>query len=86
MAQEMTDTSAAEIEELRGYREAFYGEAEPMPMDGGVMHAMAQTMPGMCRSTKEMSFQMDPEAAAIRDADLSFIDLTVVHHQTAIKA
>ena len=56
-----------------------------------MMNAMAQTIPGMSGSTQEMRFQMDPEAqaAAIRgadNADLSFIDLTVAHHQTAIRA
>ncbi|MGH2614424.1 MAG: DUF305 domain-containing protein [Thermomicrobiales bacterium] len=57
IAQAVIATQQPEIEELRGYREVFYGEAAPMPMDAAMMTAMEQMMPGMMDTmpgTKEM--------------------------------
>jgi uncharacterized protein (DUF305 family) len=91
IAQAIVDTQGPEIEELRGYRESFYGDAEPAPMDMALMETMAQMMPGMSGTMEEMAFQMNPEAqvAAIceaEDPDLTFIDLTIAHHQMAIES
>ncbi|MBA3450946.1 MAG: DUF305 domain-containing protein [Chloroflexia bacterium] len=91
IAQTIIKTQSAEIEELRGYREAFYGEAEPMPMDEGMMEAMGEMMPGMSGSIEEMAVQMDAAAqvaaiCAADDVDPAFIDQTIPHHQMAIEA
>ncbi len=91
MAQSIIDAQSVEIEELRGYRETFYGAADPMPMDVAMVEAMDEMMPGMSGSMKEMDFQMDSAAqiAAIcmaKDTDLAFIDLTIPHHQMAIES
>lgn len=91
IAQAVTATQQPEIEELRGYREQFYGETEPMAMDDAMMAAMDQMMPGMSGTMREMAFQMNAEAqvatfCAAENPDLAFIDLTIPHHQMAIEA
>ena len=91
IAQSIIDAQSAEIEELRGYREAFYGAADPMPMDEAMMAAMDQMMPGISGTTEEMAFQMDPaaQAAAIcaaENTDLAFAEMTIAHHQMAIES
>jgi uncharacterized protein (DUF305 family) len=90
IAQSIVDAQSAEIEELRGYRDQFYGDPNPMAMDAAMMEAMDAMMPGM-GSMDEMAFQMDPAAqvAAIcgaEDVDLAFIDLVIPHHEMAITA
>ena len=80
----------AEIEELRGYREQWYGSPEPMPMDEGMMDMMMEMMPGM-GDMGSMQMQMDPEAlvatfCGAEDPDVAFIDLTIPHHEMAIRA
>ncbi len=91
MAQAIIDAQSAEIEELRGYRGTFYGEAAPMPMNDAMVEAMDGLMPGMSGTLKEMDFQMDAAAqvaaiCAAKDTDLAFIDLTIPHHQMAIES
>jgi uncharacterized protein (DUF305 family) len=91
IAQAIIATQQPEIEELRGLRETFYGDAQPMPMDDAMMTAMAQMMPGMSGTMAEMAFQMDATAqveaiCAAENADLAFIDLTIPHHQMAIES
>ena len=90
IARTIVGTQTAEIEELRGYRQRFYGAAEPMPMDEPMMGAMMEMMPGM-DSMEEMAFQMDAAAqvaaiCAADDPDRAFIDLTIPHHESAIAA
>jgi uncharacterized protein (DUF305 family) len=90
IAQNIIDTQSAEQEELRGYREQFYGSADPAPMDDHTMDMMMTAMPGM-GSMDDMMFQMDATAqvaaiCAAEDADLGFIDLAVPHHEMAIAA
>jgi uncharacterized protein (DUF305 family) len=80
----------AEIAELRGYRERWYGSREAMPMDEGMMGMMMEMMPGM-RDMASMQMQMDPDAlvttfCGAEDPDLAFIDLTIPHHEMAIMA
>jgi uncharacterized protein (DUF305 family) len=88
IAQNIIDTQSAEIEELRGYREQFYGSPDLMPMDTHAMEMMMQAMPGM-GTMEEMTFQMDAAAqvsafCAAEDKDLAFIDMTIAHHRMAI--
>jgi uncharacterized protein (DUF305 family) len=80
----------AEIEELRGYREQWYGRPDPMPMDEAMMGMMMVMMPGM-GDMASMQMQMDPNAlvttfCGAEDPDLAFIDLTIPHHEMAIMA
>lgn len=84
-------TQVPEIEELRGYRAAFYGSPKPAPMDGPMMEMMTQAMPGMPGTMEEMMVQMDPVAqvaafCAAADPQLAFIDTTIAHHRMAIVA
>ena len=90
IAQAVIETQGAEIEQLREYREAWYGDPDPMPMDEAMMGAMEQMMPGMgeMESTAAM---MDAEAlvaafCAAENPDVGFIDLTIPHHEMAIAA
>lgn len=80
----------AEIEELLGYREQWYGSPDAMPMDESMMGMMAEQMPGM-GDREGMMMQMDPRAllaefCAADNPDLAFIDLTIPHHEMAITA
>lgn len=91
IAQAVIATQGPEIAELREYREAWYGDPEPMAMDDGMMRAMDEMMPGMSGTMDEMAFQMDAAAqvaaiCAAENTDLAFIDQTIPHHQMAIEA
>ncbi|CAA9576475.1 MAG: hypothetical protein AVDCRST_MAG59-4114 [uncultured Thermomicrobiales bacterium] len=91
IADAIVEAQGQEIEELRGFREEFYGDPEPMPMDDGMMAAMGEMMPSMAGTMEEMAFQMDAAAqvaalCAAEDADLAFVDLTIPHHEMAIDA
>jgi len=90
IARTIIDTQTAEQEELRRYREEFYGDPEPMAMEGQTMDMMMEAMSGM-GSMEDMSFQMDSQAqvnafCAAENPDLAFIDLTIPHHEMAIAA
>lgn len=85
-------TQGQEIDELRGARARFYGNPEPEPVDAA---AMERLMAGMAMGTPmaEMMAQMDAAtqlaafcAGATADPDLTFIDLTIPHHASAIAA
>lgn len=93
IAGNIISAQSAEIEELRGLRDALAGTTPmpmaEMPMDM-MMGMMMEMMPGM-GSMDEMAMQMDPAAqvSAICEAenpDLAFIDLTIPHHEMAIAA
>ena len=79
-----------EIKELRGYRQQWYGSADPMPMDAPMMTMLGELMPGMGSTPNDMMTQMDPGAqvaafCAGEDPELTFIDLTIPHHESAIE-
>lgn len=91
IAEAVIATQQPEVEELMGHREALYGDGDPMPMDGAMMGAMVELMPGMSSTMEEMGFQMDAAAqvaaiCAAENTDLAFIDMTIAHHQTAIES
>jgi uncharacterized protein (DUF305 family) len=80
-----------EIDELRGFRQDWYGDAAPMPMDGPMMETMAEMMPDISGAMDKMAFQMDAAAqvaavCAADNPDLTFIDLAIPHHRMAIEA
>jgi uncharacterized protein (DUF305 family) len=90
IASAVIETQGAEIAQLREYREAWFGDPNPMPMDEGMMAAMEQMMPGM-GDMESMTALMDAEAlvaafCAAENPDTSFIDLTIPHHEMAIAA
>jgi uncharacterized protein (DUF305 family) len=91
IAQTVIATQQAEMEELRGYRQQFYGSPDPMPMDDTMMGMMGQMMPSVSVPMDAMMAQMDAatqvaQFCAAADPDLAFIDLTIPHHQSAIEA
>jgi uncharacterized protein (DUF305 family) len=90
IANAVIETQGAEIAQLREYREGWYGDPNPMPMDDSMMAAMNGMMPGM-GDIEAMAAMMDAEAlvaafCAAENADLAFIDLTIPHHEMAIVA
>lgn len=89
IADAIITSQSAENDELRGYREEWYGSPESMPMDEAMMGMMMEMMPGM-GDMAELR-QMDPQAlvAACRageDPEVTFIDLTIQRHEMAIAA
>jgi uncharacterized protein (DUF305 family) len=90
IAENIISSQQAENEELQDYREQWYGSRTTMPMDGSMMDMMGMMMPGM-GDMEAMAAMMDADAlvaafCAGEDADLTFIDLTIPHHQMAIMA
>jgi uncharacterized protein (DUF305 family) len=90
MAGNIITAQSAENDELRGYREQWYGSAEPMPMDEAMTGMMTEMMPKM-GDMASMQMQMDPQAliaafCAGEDPDLTFIDLVIPHHEMAIQS
>jgi uncharacterized protein (DUF305 family) len=86
IAENIITTQEAEIDELRSYRVQFYGSPEPVPMDP-TQPGSSAIMPDM----EGMALLMDPEVlvatfCASEEPDLTFIDLTLLHHQLAIMA
>lgn len=91
IAQDIITNQGTEIETLKSYREAWYGSAEPLPMDDAMMQMMMEMMPSMAAmgSMDEMAMQMNPQAqveafCAADNPDLAFIDLVIPHHEMAL--
>lgn len=90
IAEAIITAQQAENEELRGYREQWYGSPDSMPMDASMMDLMAEQMLGL-GDMDAMMTQMDPRAlvaefCAADNPDLAFIDLSIPHHEMAITA
>jgi uncharacterized protein (DUF305 family) len=90
IAEAIVAAQGLEIEELRGYRAAWYGSPDPVAMDAHTMGMLDEQMPGM-GTMDAMAFQMDAAAqvaafCTAADADLAFIELTIPHHEMAITA
>ena len=90
IAQAVIEDQGAEIVQLQEYREAWYGDPNPMPMDEAMLAAMDEMKPGMGDS-ESMATMMDAEAlvaafCVAENSDLGFIDLTIPHHEMAIQA
>jgi uncharacterized protein (DUF305 family) len=89
-AQAIISTQQPEIEQLREYRQAWYGSAETLPLDDTFMGAMDELMPGAHAAMGGMAM-MDATAlvatfCAQPNPDIAFIDLTIPHHEGAIIA
>ncbi|MDP9473720.1 MAG: DUF305 domain-containing protein [Chloroflexota bacterium] len=86
IAEDIIAAQGLEIDELRGYRDQFYGSAEPLPMDAGMMEQvtpglpMDETMAQMDATTQVTAF------CAATDPNLVFIDLVILHHESATVA
>ena len=85
----MIEPSKRRSRSCRSYREQWYGNPKPMPMDESMMAAMEQMMPGMgdmeamqCRWTRRRWW---PPSAGPRIRIVAFIDLTIPHHEMAIR-
>lgn len=90
IARTISDTQTAEQQELREYRDTFYGSPDPAPIDAHMMEMMMQAMPGM-GSMAAMDTQMSATTqitafCAAENFDLAFIDLTIPHHEMAVTA
>ncbi|MEJ7763554.1 MAG: DUF305 domain-containing protein [Thermomicrobiales bacterium] len=88
LAGEIISAQTAEVQELRDYREQFYGSPDPMMLSE---QEMGRMMSGMTMPMGEMMAQMDATTqvatfCAAPDPDLAFIDLVIPHHQSAIVA
>lgn len=89
VAADIVADQAAELDELPGLHERLYDDSVPMPVDEQ-MPAMMQTMPGMAGvDPAGLAVHLDPAAFAARmrsaeEVDLTFIDLTIAHHEVAI--
>jgi uncharacterized protein (DUF305 family) len=89
-AESIITTQDAEITQLRLLREQWYGGARSMPKDETMMGMMMEQMPGM-GVMDQMTMLMDAEAlvaafCAGSDPDLTFIEVTIPHHEMAIAA
>jgi uncharacterized protein (DUF305 family)/uncharacterized cupredoxin-like copper-binding protein len=92
LAQEIIDAQDAEIAKLKAWRAEWYPDAPPVTMpDMMQMQNMGQMMPGMSDLMASMgSMHMDPSMDAaslcsVTDSfDLTFIDMMIPHHQSAI--
>lgn len=89
IAKDIVMDQTAELDKLRDLRARLYGDSLPMRIDEQML-AMMPGMPGMEGiDPAGMAIQMDPAAMAERmcaaeDIDLTFIDLTVTHHEAAV--
>lgn len=88
IAEAIIATQEPEIAELRDLRARFYGSGDPAAMDGATMAMMDEAMPDM-GSMVEMARLMDSSAlvsamCAADDVDLTFIELTIAHHEMAV--
>lgn len=90
IAMNIIASQSTELDELGALRQQFYGSTTPEPMDV-VMTAMAQYMPEAHDLMMADMAMMDSDAlvaefCAQDNADLTFIDLVIPHHQSAIAA
>jgi len=91
LAEDIIASQAAEIEQMREWREAWYPDAPAMPMDQmmEMMGGMMEGMPGM-PGPDMMGMAMDvaAEVAALCAApgpfDLAFIEMMIPHHLSAV--
>jgi uncharacterized protein (DUF305 family) len=85
MANEIIALQAGEIDQMRAWKQAWYGTSDTPSMSE--MPSMRE-MPGMGGAGHAMDMQAEVEA--LRNApepfDLAFIDAMIEHHQSAIEA
>lgn len=84
MANAIIASQEAEITQMKGWKQQWYGSSDTPPMSE---MPMLQTMPGMGMG-HPMDMQADVDALqnAPEPFDLAFIDAMIPHHQSAIDA
>jgi uncharacterized protein (DUF305 family) len=86
MAESIIQSQQTEIDQLRQWRQQWYGSSETPPMDQMPM------LPGMSQmdETEEMMMDMTQEIESLRNApkpiDAMFVEAMTKHHQMAIEA
>lgn len=85
MATAIIETQEAEIAELRGWRQQWYGSGDTPAMSE---MPMMPGMPGMAgmSETMDMALEVEQLRSAPEPFDLAFIDAMIEHHQDAIDA
>lgn len=89
MAEQILAAQTPEIEQLRAWREEWYGSSDTPSME--VMPMLHDTpgmdMPGMNEGqTMDMAAEVELLRTAPDPFDLAFIDAMIIHHQSAIDA
>jgi uncharacterized protein (DUF305 family) len=83
LAEAILRTQSAEIEQLRAWRQAWFGSPETPPLNQMPMLAAAPAGAGMLH---DMSAEVEQLRAAPEPFEQAFIDLMIPHHQGAIDA
>ncbi|GIK37074.1 MAG: DUF305 domain-containing protein [Anaerolineae bacterium] len=87
MAESMIQSQQAEIDQLRQWRQQWYGSSETPPM---TQMPMLPGMSQMEHTGDMMTMDMTPEIERLRNApkpvDATFIEAMMKHHQMAIEA
>lgn len=93
MAQDILRTQQTEIDQMKGWRQAWYGSSQTPPMTAMPMlpgmedHGSMAGMSGMGSSrTMDMTVDINRLRTAQEPFDIAFIDLMIPHHQDAIDA
>ena len=90
IAEQIISREDAEVAQLRHYREEFYGSVRPMPLDAAMMDRVAEAIP-LLPDAETIERQLDREVlmtvfCTADNPDLTFIDITIAHHEMAITA
>jgi len=87
MAESMIQSQQAEIDQLRQWRQQWYGSSETPPM---TQMPMLPGMSQMEQTGEMMTMDMTPDIERVRNApkpiDATFIEAMTQHHQMAIEA
>jgi uncharacterized protein (DUF305 family) len=85
MAKAIIDSQAKEIDQMKAWKEQWYGSSETPPMSA---MPMMEAMEGMGGAGHPMDMQAEVDALrnAAEPFDLAFIDAMIPHHQSAIDA
>ncbi len=89
MADDIVRSQSAEIDQMRAWRQAWYGSGETPSMDQmPMLHAMAGMgdMSAPMPATMNMAEEVERLRTAPEPFELAFIDLMIPHHQSAIDA
>lgn len=85
MANAIVASQQAEIDQMKSWKQKWYGSSDTPPMSA---MPMLEEMPGMGGMGHTMDMQADVDALknAAEPFDLAFIDAMIPHHQSAIDA
>ncbi|HLI27954.1 MAG TPA: DUF305 domain-containing protein [Chloroflexota bacterium] len=83
LADDIARSQSAEIDQLRAWRQAWFGSPDTPPLSQMPMLAGAT---GGAEMVHDMSAEVEQLRAAPEPFELAFIDLMIPHHQSAIEA